>query len=129
VWVVGTESFHGFLAQDPAAARAVITTLAQQAIASGVLVEDLRGLDLRGRVAKRLISLVTPSFDRLPPDGTPVPSIVTHADLASLASGSREQVTRILADWQRTGVVGRQGRRVILADVRELARLAGVRRR
>ncbi len=127
VWAIDTDSFHRFLSTDGAASRAVITSLAQHALASGALVEDLRGLDLRGRLAKRLISLVTPSFDRLPPNGVAIPSIVTQSDLASLASGSREQVTRILADWQKAGIVSRQGRRVILTNVRELARLSGLR--
>lgn len=127
VWTVEARTFLRFVATDPSAARAVITALAQQAMSAGALVEDLRGLDLRGRLAKRLISLVTPSFDELPPDGTPIPPVVTQTDLASLANGSREQVTRILADWQRSGLVSRQGRRVTLVDVGGLARLAGLR--
>lgn len=127
VWVVDTERFRAFLDISREASRAIITALAQQAVASGALLDDLRGLDLRGRLAKRLISLVTPSFDRLPPDGTAIPPIVTQSDLASLASGSREQITRILSDWQRAGIVSRQGRRVTLDDVGALARLAGLR--
>lgn len=127
VWSVDTATFRQFVETDRSAAHAVLTALAQQAVSAGTLVEDLRGLDLRGRLAKRLISLVTPSFDALPPDGTPIPPVVTQADLASLANGSREQVTRILADWQRAGLVSRQGRRVTLVDVDGLARLAGLR--
>lgn len=126
VWTLDTPAFRRFVETDRSAASAVITALAQQAVSVGTLVEDLRGLDLRGRLAKRLISLVTPSFDHLPPDGTTIPPVVTQADLASLANGSREQVTRILADWQRAGLVSREGRRVTLVDVRGLARLAGL---
>lgn len=127
VWTLATPTFRCFVETDRAAASAVITALAQQAVSVGTLVEDLRGLDLRGRLAKRLISLVTPSFDHLPPDGTAIPSVVTQADLASLANGSREQVTRILADWQRAGLVSRDGRRVTLVDIHGLAHLAGLR--
>ncbi|HUP85800.1 MAG TPA: Crp/Fnr family transcriptional regulator [Acidimicrobiales bacterium] len=127
VWTLDAPVFRDFVETDRSAASAVITALAQQAVSVGALVEDLRGLDLRGRLAKRLISLVTPSFDQLPPDGSTIPPLVTQADLASLANGSREQVTRILADWQRSGLVSRQGRRVTLVDVAGLARLAGLR--
>jgi CRP/FNR family transcriptional regulator len=89
-------------------------------------VEDLLYLDLKGRVAKRLLQLVSPSLDDLPEDGVVVPSIVTHADLASLCGGSRENVTRILSDLQRRGIIERDGRRFVLCRIEGLAKLAGV---
>ena len=77
-------------------------------------------------LAKRLLQLVSPSLDDLPEDGAVVPSIVTHADLASLCGGSRENVTRILSDFQRRGYVERDGRRFVLQKISGLARLAGL---
>ena len=64
-------------------------------------VDDLLFLDLKGRVAKRLLQLATPS-STTPGDGVVIPA-VTHADLASLCGGSRENVTRVLSDLQRGG--------------------------
>ena len=87
---------------------------------------DLLFLDLKGRVAKRLLGLCTPSLDELPDDGSVVPSVVTHADLAALAGGSRENVTRILSELQRRRLVKRDGRRYVLANVQGLRRLAGL---
>lgn len=127
-WGTRASCFDDFLGAEPAAARALVSSLAKQVIEAGGLVDDLRGLDLRGRLAKRLLALVTVSFDHLPEDGVPIPSIVTQADLANLAHGSREQVTRILAELQRAGTLTREGRRVVLSDVGALARLAGLRR-
>ena len=89
-------------------------------------VDDLLFLDLKGRVAKRLLQLVTPSLDHLPPDGTVLPSVVTHADLASLCGGSRENVTRVLSEFQRRGLINKQGRRFVLAKPVGLAKLAGL---
>src|SRR5205823_8275762 len=66
-------------------------------------------LDLKGRVAKRLLQLVTENLDDLPDDGVVVPG-VTQADLASLCGGSRENVTRILKEFERRGLVHRDGR-------------------
>jgi CRP-like cAMP-binding protein len=77
-------------------------------------------------VAKRLLGLVSPSLDDLPDDGAVLPAVVTHADLASLSGGSRENVTRILSDFQRRGLVKRSGRRYVLADISGLQRLAGL---
>jgi CRP/FNR family transcriptional regulator, cyclic AMP receptor protein len=126
VWAAGGEDFLEFLATYPGAARALLRALARQIAAQDSLVEDLLFLDLKGRVAKRLIGLVSPSFDDLPGDGAMVPSEVTHADLASLSGGSRENVTRILSELQRRGIVRREGRRYVLEKVDSLARLAGL---
>jgi CRP-like cAMP-binding protein len=51
---------------------------------------------------------------------------VTHSDLASLAGGTRESVTRVLSDLQRRGIIAREGRRYVLSDIKALARLAGL---
>ncbi|MGZ8626097.1 MAG: Crp/Fnr family transcriptional regulator, partial [Actinomycetota bacterium] len=126
VWVVPGPAFVDFLAEQPAASRSILRALARQIQSHEAFVEDLLYLDLKGRVAKRLLQLVAPSLDELPEDGAIVPSIVTHADLASLCGGSRENVTRILSELQRRGVVEREGRRFVLRKISSLARLAGV---
>ena len=115
-----------FLIEEPTAARSLLRALARQVLSKEAFVEDLLYLDLKGRVAKRLLQLVSPSLDELPPDGAVVPSIVTHADLASLCGGSRENVTRILSDLQRRGYVERDGKRFVLKKISGLAKLAGL---
>jgi CRP/FNR family cyclic AMP-dependent transcriptional regulator len=126
VWVVKGELFMDFLSEQPSAARALLRALARQLRAHESLVDDLLFLDLKGRVAKRLLGLVSPSLDELPHDGALVPSVVTQADLASLAGGSRESVTRVLSDFQKRGIVGRSGKRYVLKDVKALRRMAGI---
>jgi CRP-like cAMP-binding protein len=125
-WVVPGDAFRAFLFAEPAVGRAFLMALARQVQSQEAFVEDLLHLDLKGRVAKRLLQLVTPSLDELPEDGAVVPAVVTHADLASLCGGSRENVTRILSELQRRGVVERDGRRFVLRKISALARLAGV---
>jgi CRP/FNR family transcriptional regulator, cyclic AMP receptor protein len=124
--VIPGEAFIEFLAARPEATRALLRALARQIQEHEALVEDLLFLDLKGRVAKRLLGLCSSSFDELPDDGAVVPSVVTHADLAALAGGSRENVTRILSDLQRRGLVKRTGRRYVLANIDGLRRLAGL---
>jgi CRP/FNR family transcriptional regulator/CRP/FNR family cyclic AMP-dependent transcriptional regulator len=126
VWRTDAEAFVTFLSEEPSAARAILRALARQVQSHEAFVEDLLYLDLKGRVAKRLLQLVSPSLDELPEDGAVVPAVVTHADLASLCGGSRENVTRILSDLQRRGLVERDGRRFVLRKISSLARLAGV---
>jgi CRP/FNR family transcriptional regulator/CRP/FNR family cyclic AMP-dependent transcriptional regulator len=126
VWTIDAAGFLAFLAEQPAAARGLLRAMARQIRAHEALVDDLLFLDLKGRVAKRLLGLVSPSFDELPEDGALVPAVVTHSDLASLAGGTRESVTRVLSDLQRRGIVAREGRRYVLQDIKALARLAGL---
>ena len=127
VWTVQAPTFVDFVTEEPAASRAILHALARQVQSHEAFVEDLLFLDLKGRVAKRLLQLVAPSLDDLPADGAVLPSVVTHADLASLSGGSRENVTRILSDFQRRGYVERDGRRFVLRKISGLARLAGMR--
>jgi CRP/FNR family transcriptional regulator, cyclic AMP receptor protein len=126
VCVIPGQAFLDFLGDHPEASRALLRALARQMQAHEALVEDLLFLDLKGRVAKRLLGLVSPSLDELPDDGALVPSVVTHADLASLSGGSRENVSRILSMFQKRGLVKRSGRRYVLRDVAGLRRLAGL---
>jgi CRP/FNR family cyclic AMP-dependent transcriptional regulator len=123
VWTTGAEDFIEFLMTEVAAARAVIRALARQFQEQQAFVDDLLFLDLKGRVAKRLLQMATPDLDRLPADGTVVPE-VTQADLASLCGGSRENVTRILKELEHRGMVHREGHRYVLKKVAGLAKIA-----
>jgi CRP/FNR family cyclic AMP-dependent transcriptional regulator len=126
VWLIDGDRFLTFLSDHFPAARALLRSLTEQIQAHEAFVEDLLFLDLKGRVAKRLLQLVSPSPGEVPPDGSPLPSVVTHADLASLCGGSRENVTRILSEFQRRRLIDREGRRYILLNVKGLSRLAGL---
>jgi CRP/FNR family cyclic AMP-dependent transcriptional regulator len=123
VWSTGSDAFLDFVTSEPAASRGFLQALARQVREHQSFTDDLLHLDLKGRVAKRLLQLVTPSLDDLPRDGVLVPQ-VTHADLASLCGGSRENVTRILTEWQRRGLVEREGHRYRLTKVSGLAKIA-----
>jgi CRP-like cAMP-binding protein len=123
VWASRSDDFVAFLTEEPAAARDVIRALARQLQGQQTFVDDLLFLDLKGRVAKRLLQMVTPDLDDLPADGVVVPE-VTQADLASLCGGSRENVTRILKEFDRRGFIRRDGHRYVLKKVAGLAKLA-----
>jgi CRP/FNR family transcriptional regulator/CRP/FNR family cyclic AMP-dependent transcriptional regulator len=126
VWAAHGEDFLAFLGEEPTVTRAILQALARQVQSHEAFVEDLLFLDLKGRVAKRLLQLVSPSLEELPPEGAVIPAVVTHADLASLCGGSRENVTRILSEFQRRGLLERDGRRFVLRKPSGLAKLAGL---
>jgi CRP-like cAMP-binding protein len=125
VWVADAERLLEFLADEPTASRGLMRALARQVHSHEAFVDDLLFLDLKGRVAKRLLQLVTPSLEDLPTDGVATPPI-THADLASLCGGSRENVTRVLSEFQRRKLLTRDGRRYVLNNVDGLAKISGL---
>jgi CRP/FNR family transcriptional regulator/CRP/FNR family cyclic AMP-dependent transcriptional regulator len=125
VWIVSADDFLDFLTGEPSAARSLLRVLARQVHSHEAFVDDLLFLDLKGRVAKRLLQMATPSLDDLPPDGRAIPA-VTHVDLASLCGGSRENVTRVLSEFQRRGLLERDGKRYVLKKVDGLAKIAGL---
>jgi CRP-like cAMP-binding protein len=126
ILAIDGEVWLEFIASHPDAARALLQALARQIQAHEAFVEDLLFLDLKGRVAKRLLQLVASSLDELPADGVVLPSVVTHADLASLSGGSRENVTRILSEFQRRGLVTRDEKRYVLKNISGLRKLAAL---
>jgi len=126
VWVAPADVFLDFLAGAFGATRELLRMLSSQVQSHEAFAEDLLHLDLKGRVAKRLLQLAGAVHDGLPEDGAMVPISMTHGDLASLCGGSRENVTRTLSELERRGLVERDGRRYRLMDVGSLSRLAGL---
>lgn len=123
IWSVDGETFLGFVTEQPALAREVLRALARQVQEHQAFADDLLFLDLKGRVAKRLLQMGTPSLADLPVDGTAIAPI-THADLASLCGGSRENVTRTLKEFERRGLIRRDNDRYVLKKVAALAKIA-----
>lgn len=126
VWAAPADALLAFLVSQPKAAISLVESLARQLLAHEGIVEDLRFLDLKGRVAKRLLELAEAGGSEPPADGAVVARDMTHADLADLAGGSRENVSRILSEFKRRGLVRREKRRFVLLDVASLRRLAGL---
>ncbi len=124
-WVIGAEEYLSFLADHPTASRGLLRSLTRQVAGHEAMIEDLMFLDLKGRVAKRLLQLAEASPGEPPQDGASIPA-PTHADLASLSGGSRENVTRILSEFQRRGLLAKDGRRFVMVDVAGLSRIAGL---
>jgi CRP/FNR family cyclic AMP-dependent transcriptional regulator len=125
VWSAPGDTFIDFVTGQPSAAQQLLSALARQIQEHQAFSDDLLYLDLKGRVAKRLLQMGTPSLEDLPEAGTSVQAL-THADLASLCGGSRENVTRIITDFQRRGLVQREGQRYVLKKPLQLAKIAGL---
>jgi CRP-like cAMP-binding protein len=125
-WVVSGQGFRRFVTDHPPVGLALLSSLARLVIAQNGVVDDVLFLDLRGRVAKRLLGLATKSEDSLPADGTVINWGLPQADLAYLCGGTRANVSRVLAEFGRRRLIERAGRQYTLRDVKTLRRLAGI---
>jgi CRP/FNR family cyclic AMP-dependent transcriptional regulator len=125
-WVVDGQRFRRFLTDHPPVVLALLSSLSRLVIAQNGAVDDMLFLDLRGRVAKRLLGLADRSLNAPPADGSVIDWGLPQADLAYLCGGTRANVSRVLAEFGRRRLVERVGRQYILRDVATLRRLAGI---
>jgi CRP/FNR family transcriptional regulator, cyclic AMP receptor protein len=125
-WAIDGQRFRRFLTDHPPVALALLSSLSRLVTVQNGLVDDMLFLDLRGRVAKRLLGLAGKSPDAPPVNGAVVDWGLPQADLAYLCGGSRANVSRVLAEFGRRGLIERAGRRYVLRDVTNLRRLAGI---
>jgi CRP/FNR family transcriptional regulator/CRP/FNR family cyclic AMP-dependent transcriptional regulator len=120
IWTLGREEFMSLVAAQPSMAVGLLQAMARQVLSKESMADDLVWLDLKGRLAKRLLQLATTSEAGGP---LVVPSI-TQADLASMCGVTRESVSKTLASFDRRGFVRREGRSYVLLDPEALRRLA-----
>jgi Crp-like helix-turn-helix domain len=78
------------------------------------------GLALRERLAGALLELGT-KFGAEDARGRLLTLKLTHSDLAELVGASRQRITEQLSEFERTGVIIRDGRRVIIVTEQLLA--------
>ncbi len=82
------------------------------------------GLALRERLAGALLELGT-KFGAEDARGRLLTLKLTHSDLAELVGASRQRITEQLSEFERTGIILRDGRRLIIVTEQLLALVQG----
>ncbi|WP_077002244.1 Crp/Fnr family transcriptional regulator [Variovorax sp. KK3] len=114
-------AFLALLRDEPAVAERVLRNLAGLVRQLSERVIDLSTLAVQNRVHAELLRIgqaagVQDNQARLDP-------APTHAELASQIGTNREQVTRELNALRRDGLLAKEGRALVLVDVRRLERM------
>ncbi|SCK52737.1 cAMP-binding domain of CRP or a regulatory subunit of cAMP-dependent protein kinases [Variovorax sp. HW608] len=112
-------AFLELLREEPMVAERVMQSLASLVRQLSERVIDLSTMGVQNRVHAELLRLaheVGVSENRARLDPAP-----THAELASRVSTNREQVTRELNALSRAGVLAKDGKALVVLDVRRLA--------
>jgi CRP/FNR family transcriptional regulator, carbon monoxide oxidation system transcription regulator len=109
------------VAADPAIAPVMMRVLGRLLSDAVALIEDLAFREVPNRLARFLLGLAARRGQQHP-DGWLVPLDLGTADIASLLGTTRQTVSSLINQWERDGILRRQGRRSLL--IRSLDALA-----
>jgi CRP-like cAMP-binding protein len=99
----------------PDAALAILTEIAQRLRETDQMASDLAFLDVSGRLARRLLDLAS-SYGKPRDGGIMINASITQEELANMIGVTRESVNRNLGMFTRLGLIGREGRRIVVRN-------------
>jgi CRP-like cAMP-binding protein len=103
--VLGRPAFVDLLRSQPTLAASLIAGLASELRRLTEDVEELRFLDLHGRVAARLARAARTTGETDEHGALEAPWPYTQGDLAAMVGGTRPSVNRVLADLTERGLI------------------------
>jgi CRP-like cAMP-binding protein len=122
-WAIGHDAFWAFLDATPSASSALLRQVAERLASREALIDDLLSLDVKGRLAKALLTLAERHGRPGEEGGTVIAVRLTHRDLAGMVGASRENVSRALAAFRRRRLVDYDASAIRLLDPEALRRL------
>ncbi|MEW5420330.1 Crp/Fnr family transcriptional regulator [Amorphus sp. 3PC139-8] len=113
-------TFERFADDNPGVYRHILTIVGQRLRQSNDALAARSFLPLPGRVAQTLLHLAV-SFGRpLENERVLIHYKISQSDIASMAGGARENVSRVLNDWKRGGTISRISGYYCIEDRRTL---------
>jgi CRP/FNR family cyclic AMP-dependent transcriptional regulator len=123
---INKAAFVALLVQEPTLASAVLGTFGSLIRRLTEQTADLALLDLKGRVARVLVTLAEKQVKVDRDDPAPVLEIrLTQNELAQMTGGSRQSINQVLAAFQTTGMVELRNRTVVIKSLELLRGRAG----
>jgi CRP/FNR family transcriptional regulator, cyclic AMP receptor protein len=117
----GAQDFLAMLARHPLLMAKVLMVMARQIFQLERAIESMASQTVPIRLAGLLLSMRSETNSASGVE--PLPA-VSQEEMAKSIRTSRESVSRTLARWQREGVIGRRGRRIIVLRPDHLRRIA-----
>lgn len=111
--------FSNLLRARPDAALAILEVIAGRLRESDQMASDLAFLDASGRLARKLLELGEANGVKRG-DGVLLNTSLTQEDLANMIGVTRESVNRNLSMFRRMGLLGREGRKIVVRDTERL---------
>lgn len=120
IWLMGTAAFARKLASDPSVTPVMMRVLGRLLANAVNLIEDLAFREVPARLSRFLLGLAT-RRGQPTDEGWLIPLDLGMEDIASLLGTTRQTVSSLINQWEREGILLRQGRRSLL--IRSLAAL------
>lgn len=122
VWQLRRGEMREVLAAHPGIVLAVTTQVGARLKRIESRVEHLVFRPAPSRLAGMLLELAE-DFGRQVPRGLLIDLAISQEELATLVGASRQTVNASLGEFERAGLIGRDGRRFVLLDAQALRRL------
>jgi CRP-like cAMP-binding protein len=113
--VLEREDFTELIRKRPDAALAVLARVTRRLRGSDQMASDLAFLDASGRLARRLMEMARQSGVQRG-DGILLNLKITQEELANMIGVTRESVNRNLSEFRRQGLIGNDGRKIVIRD-------------
>lgn len=120
VLLLPSQTFLDTVAANPASMVGVMRELARRVRQLNLVVESDRTFSMGPRLARAVMRLI--DLDR--GDGR-LRFSPSQSDLGAFAGLARENVSRLLSEWEAQGVIAREGRELVVRDAAYLELLAG----
>jgi CRP-like cAMP-binding protein len=120
VLVIPASAFQAAALANPASMAGVMRALASRVRQLNLVVESDRTFSTAPRLARALVRLLDPAD----PDGRRLRLYPSQSDLGAFAGIARENVSRLMSDWEERGIVRRSDRALEIVDREYLELLA-----
>ncbi len=123
--VVERRDFLHLLHSQPELTVDLLSMLAERLVEVSEVIEDATFMNLRARLAKKLVALAEPA-EGSDGDALSLPQGLHQTDLAAMINATRESVNKQLHGWRRDGIVEIERGAITIRRLDELERLAGL---
>lgn len=120
VLVIPARAFQAAALANPASMAGVMRALASRVRQLNLVVESDRTFSMAPRLARALVRLLDPTD----PSGRRLRLNPSQSDLGAFAGIARENVSRLMSEWEERGIVRRSDRSLELMDREYLELLA-----
>jgi CRP-like cAMP-binding protein len=122
--VIPGAEFEVLLNQSPKVARAMLVAQARLVRSLTERAEDKAFLDVRVRLAKRLVALADYFGTPLGPREVALQVALSQRDLGEMVQAKRASVSKCLREWAKQGLIERSGGRLVILDRQRLQDVA-----
>lgn len=119
VLLLPQQAFLAAVAANPASVVGVMRELAGRIRQLNLVIESDRTFSMAPRLARALVRLIDPEQP-----GGQLRYSPSQSDLGAFAGLARENVSRMLSEWEARGIIARSGRTLVVHDAEYLRLLA-----